>query len=520
MVVANARMGMGLQLSMSSRYKLYCDLLLIFCYEYLLDRTMAHDPAQAVPLLRRLWIVAAFSGAALVFAAGDLAGVKFLMARRISAETAMQQYLARPEGASPMFLVENVLNPAEVLEEDKARREMNEAIKLGIYSPPGRMVAEANEARGLTLARPEWFAAPLVDAAGRKTYPAAALAGAYRATAAWGTILLGDASYVSPFYDATSSDPCGGAAAPYRSPRRFVGAGRPHVDDERYPQRLVEGSVLLGEICGATSLQMAHMGVDAGPAVVRTLYGGRRSNGIYLPNHGRFNPRQGTRLEDVAVLTNDLEGQHSVLIEGEDGAVIDGLWLWTPGGTHGLILKSAHSVVRDFHCKGARADCLLLKSDYMTAANGNATNDRLEGIHLAALRNPGDTGGIMLDGSWDTVSEIRMRDVEEESTAFGFSAAGSWFHSVRGVQIDGWKARGITGPCTMFGVRTHIAVVRGDCQRADRPLPPRRRTFVLWCRDAGAALKLETRIVWQTVATWVVLAWKWIAAKIAAAAAA
>jgi hypothetical protein len=38
LVVANARTALGMELSLSSRYKIYCDLLLVFCYEYLLDR--------------------------------------------------------------------------------------------------------------------------------------------------------------------------------------------------------------------------------------------------------------------------------------------------------------------------------------------------------------------------------------------------------------------------------------------------------------------------------------------------
>ena len=138
----------------------------------------------------------------------------------------------------------------------------------------------------LAVARPEWFAVGVVDAEGRKTYPAEALAGAYRATAPWGTILLEDASYVSPFYDPAKRNPCGGAMMPYVSPRKFVGVGRPAVDDERRPQRLVGGSVILGEVCGSAALQVAHLGVDVGPGVVAGLYGGVKANGIFLPSHG------------------------------------------------------------------------------------------------------------------------------------------------------------------------------------------------------------------------------------------
>ncbi len=521
-VVANARTAMGLELSLSSRYKIYCDLLLIFCYEYLLDRVMVtqrweipqglkpqgeaelystakvHSTALRTPLQGRRWVAVAFVGAAVVFLAGDFAGAKLLKTRKERAEGAMRRYLAAPESASPMFLVEDVLNPSEVMEEEKARRELSEAIRLSIYAPPARLVAEAAGSGKLAVARPEWFAAGLVGVDGRRTYPAEALAGAYRATAPWGTILLGNASYVSPFYDPAKRDSCGGAMTPYVSARRFVGVGRPALDDARKPQRLVGGSVILGEVCGSAALQAAHLGVDVGPGVVSGVYGGVKANGIYLPSHGRFNPKRGTRLEDVSVLTNDMDGEHSVLVEGDEGAVVEGLWVWTPGGTHGLILKSAHSTVRDYHCKGAKSDCLLVKSDYMTAANGNATDDVLEGIHIGWLEKPGDTGGITLDATWDTVSGIAFRDVEQDGVKFGFSGAGSWFHRLKEVRVEGWTARGMVGPCEAFGMRTEVVVVRGDCQGVDGTVG--RQSFV-------AEVKPELRILWEMVGTWAGLGW-------------
>jgi hypothetical protein len=409
-------------------------------------------------------VVAAFVGAAVVFVAGDFAGAKLLKTRRERAEVAMLRYLAAPESASPMFVVEDVLSPAERLEEEKAREELSEAIGLGIYEPPQWMVVEAGAKGKLAEARPEWFAAPAVGADGRRVYPAEALAGAYRATAVWGTILLSDASYVSPFYDAAKRDPCGGAMTPYATPRKFVGVGRPVVDDERQPQRLVGGSVILGEVCGGASMQAAHVGVDAGAVVARTVYGGVRSNGIFLFNEWGFNPKRGTRLEDVSVLTNDADGQHSVLIEGEEGAVVDGLWIWTPGGTHGLILKSAHSVVRNFHCRGGTADCLLVKSDYRTAESGSATDDRFENIDIADMEKPGDTGGISFDAHWDDISNMVFRDVREEGLSFGFEGGGSWFYELKGLSVDGWSARGMVGPCANFERSAGVEMEHFECE--------------------------------------------------------
>jgi hypothetical protein len=515
-VVANARTAMGMELSMSSRYKIYCDLLLIFCYEYLLDRVFVRD----VGVKGRRWVMAAFVVAGVVFVAGDFAGAKLLKTRKGRAEGAMRRYVASPQTASPMFVVEDVLNPAEVAEEETARVELSEAIREGIYTVPRGMEAEAAGAGRMATARPEWFARGAVGADGRMVYPAEALAGAYRATAVWGTILLSNASYVSPFYAPAKRDGCGGAMTPYVTPRRFVGVGRPGVDDAVHPQRLEGGaggaSVILGEVCGSAVLQAAHLGVDVGPGMVREVYGGVKANGIYLPSHGGHNPKRGTRLEDVAVLTTDMANEHSVLIEGEEGAVVDGLWVWSTGGTHGLIVKSAHMVVRDYHCKGAEADCLLVKSDYMTAGNGNATDDRFEGIEISALSTPGDTGGITLDATWDSVARITFDGVRENGLKDGFEGAGSWFHTLKDVRIERWMAQGIEGRCAAF-VHSSRITMSGDCAGSAGSVKgegveyqPGRRRF----KDVLGEVKPSLRIVWETAKTSVGRGVRWVRAKV------
>lgn len=499
-VVANARTAMGLELSLSSRYKIYCDLLLIFCYEYLLDRVLAKyagvDEGLAVARGRR-WIIAAFVGAALVFVAGDFAGAKLLKTRRERAEGAMRRYLESPESASPMFVVEDVPNSAELIEQEKARQELSEAIRLGVYVPPAWLVAQAAGTGKLAVARPEWFAAAEVDAEGRKTYPAEALAGAYRATATWGTILLGDATYVSPFTDFIGGK-CGGVI--YDTPRKFLGSGRPHVDDESRPYQLLGGTVILGEFCGTAPLQMSDLGVDAGPKVTQQLYRGVKPNGIYLPNPGGFNPKRGTQLKNISVLTNDADGEHSVLIEGEDGALVDGLWIWTTGGTHGLIIKSAHTEVKNFHCKGASSDCLLIKSDYRTDGDGFAVGDRIHDVDIRYLARPGDTGGIGMDAGWDNMSDIVFDQVREDGLKYGFAGGGSWFYKLTGVTIQHWTAQRLAGPCTRFYHRSQVSIGNSNCVDDQRPaakasLSARFKFFVI-------EVKQHLRIIWTTACTW------------------
>jgi hypothetical protein len=129
-VVSNERIVMGLALSLSSRYKIYCELLLIFCYGYLLERA-----ARKTDGWGRRYLGVAIGASLLIFVGGNVAGGRFLAERRMRAETAMRGYLADPEKASPMFLVDENLNPGEIETEDEARRELNEAISMGIYRP-------------------------------------------------------------------------------------------------------------------------------------------------------------------------------------------------------------------------------------------------------------------------------------------------------------------------------------------------------------------------------------------------
>jgi hypothetical protein len=132
LVVANARVGFGLNQSLSSRYKIYCDVLLILLYVYLLDRFRATERP------RRVLLGVAIAAGLLVNVGGTLAGAHMLSLRKQRANAAMAAYLASPQTASPMFLFEDSLNPGELQVENKARVEMNEAIQLGIYVPPAK----------------------------------------------------------------------------------------------------------------------------------------------------------------------------------------------------------------------------------------------------------------------------------------------------------------------------------------------------------------------------------------------
>jgi hypothetical protein len=364
-----------------------------------------------------------------------------------------------------------------------------------LKGPDARQIfAGTGDIRGLQVARPEWFSP------GSSVYPANALAQAYRSTIAWGTILLNDATYTSPFYAVDKE-----SLAPFVTPRRFLGVKRPQVDDEQNPHRLIDGTIIRGAIYSASVFQGAHLGVDVGPDVVQELYGGSKPNGIFLPTPGGFNPKRGTRLEDISVLTNNADGQHSVLIEGDDGAFVDGLWIWTPGGTHGLVLKSSHTFVHNFHCKGASSDCLIVKSDYKTAGNGLATDDRLEDIFISALVRPGDTGGIEMDARWDDIARVSFENVREQGLSYALEADSSWFYGFRDIEINHLTASGLTGGCIGPGPRPEIRILNSECTDAHGRLPlyvqPRLLSIGARAMEFIHTFKTHLRILWVTACT-------------------
>lgn len=297
---------------------------------------------------------------------------------------------------------------------------------------------DGDRVRGLAAGRPEWFAkAPGQDQA---PAPAADLAAAYAATEPWGTVYLRKRTYLSPFTNCSSDFPR------YLSPRTLVGAGRPSPDDPIHPNHLQGGTSLLGGIFGTAPIRLAHLGVDAGPDVSTHLLHGCREPAIFIeqPGHEFVS---GDRLEDVSVLTTDAFNMHSVMIAGHREAVVRGLWIWTLGGTHGLVMKSSHSEVDGLHCWGAVSDCLILKSDYATDFLGRAVQDRIAHVDIHPLQPGGSVGGIVVDSRWDTVHALELEDISETGTHFGIVLLGSSFFRPREIAISRWNADAVTGTC-------------------------------------------------------------------------
>lgn len=134
-LVADIRSSFGAEQSLSGRYKIYCNLLLIFCYGYAVHRLKGYWPKQRWLRLYALTLVAVIG----FNVASDIAGFKFLVRRRKLLDAGMKLYLADPANNSP------VLNPNDApLKEmgdwpEFARIQMNHAIERKIYVlPQGR----------------------------------------------------------------------------------------------------------------------------------------------------------------------------------------------------------------------------------------------------------------------------------------------------------------------------------------------------------------------------------------------
>ena len=328
-----------------------------------------------------------------------------------------------------------------------------------VFSGGGKVV-------GLNEARPEWFVnneSPDV--------PASAMIAAYNATVTWGTIRLNARSYMSPFTTLPQSISPSGALYPhiaYNSPRTFLGAGRPLPDSDTAPTRLVGGTILVGQVIGTAPIVVEHLGVDDGPRAAQR-FAGFKGHGLAMFGTGNLEGT-GTRIEDVSVLTGAGESTHSVMVEGQRGATIHGLWIWSLGGLHGLVLKSSHSTVDDFHCKGSAGDCLIVKSDYATSRAGRATDDTLSNIFISYLAKPGDTGGIVIDSTWDTVRDVSISDVRLDGLSYGLEGTGSLFFKLRNLRLDHWQARGMLGRCVDMVGFDGVDVSNVDCALAPVPV--------------------------------------------------
>lgn len=130
-LVAQGRSGLGIALSLALRYKIFSDLLLIFCYVYGVTR---FDNRTLAPQRKRQLYAAALSFAILLSAASDYFGWRFLVNRQRRVQQGFNLYAADPIHHPPMVsLTDQPLPPQEP---EACRITLNRAIAAGIYTLP------------------------------------------------------------------------------------------------------------------------------------------------------------------------------------------------------------------------------------------------------------------------------------------------------------------------------------------------------------------------------------------------
>lgn len=344
-----------------------------------------------------------------------------------------------------------------------------------VEAPPADTIfPDANTVRGLAASRPEWFVA-----GSSEPMPRGALAAAYAATEPWGTLYLQARAYVSPFSECPSIHD----SVRYLSPRTLVGSGRPIPDDPVQPTHLQAGTILLGGIMGTAPLRAAHLGIDAGPQISASITPGCQLPAVFIEQPANHQFVSGDRLEDVSVLTTGAKNMHSVMIAGHDRTEVRDLWIWTLGGTHGLVMKSSNSVVDGLHCAGAVSDCLIVKSDYATDLLGRAVHDRVAHVDIHPLQPGGYVGGILVDSSWDTVHSLDMRDITETGTRYSMVIFGSRFYRPHNITVENWSTDAVTGFCLWANRTDALQVSNLRCG-----VRPSAVAGVLLTDDEGATL--------------------------------
>jgi hypothetical protein len=135
LVVTQGRSGFGITLSLLGRYKIFSDLLMIYCYAYVVTLF----DTDKTPATRKQWLYAAVLATVVLFAAGsDYFGYKFLLNRQRRVAAGINQYEADPSKNVPMVSLTDQPIPQEEPEHD--RLVLTQALQSGIYTlpPPSR----------------------------------------------------------------------------------------------------------------------------------------------------------------------------------------------------------------------------------------------------------------------------------------------------------------------------------------------------------------------------------------------
>ena len=130
-VVTQRRIIYGLNLSLTERYKIYSDLVLIVAYQFWISRSHA----QSWQRRRMRWAFAAVVAVAMLFCGiSDLFGYRYLMRRQQRVAEGLNEYVANPAKNPPEISIMG--EPFAGLEPEFTREVLTESLRVGIYTLP------------------------------------------------------------------------------------------------------------------------------------------------------------------------------------------------------------------------------------------------------------------------------------------------------------------------------------------------------------------------------------------------
>jgi hypothetical protein len=131
MLIAKGRSGFGITLSLMGRYKIYSDMLMVFCYVF---AASSLQKASVAAVGKRVLYAAVLAFSALQCLGSDYFGYKFLLNRQRRVAAGINQYEADPSKNVPMVSLTDQPIPQEEPEHD--RLILTRALQSGIYKLP------------------------------------------------------------------------------------------------------------------------------------------------------------------------------------------------------------------------------------------------------------------------------------------------------------------------------------------------------------------------------------------------
>lgn len=131
LLITEGRTIGGITLSLTGRYKIYCNLLLIFAYVY----TVSNLQKSSVTARQKQWLYGlALSASALLCAGSDYFGYKFLVHRRLKVAEGLREFEADPAHNPPVISFTD--QPIPQIEPQHDRVLLIEAAQTGVYRLP------------------------------------------------------------------------------------------------------------------------------------------------------------------------------------------------------------------------------------------------------------------------------------------------------------------------------------------------------------------------------------------------